>query len=60
LDDPDTKKREIKGLLQVCKLFELKHGFIISYDNFEYFEVDGINIQVIPSADFLLGDLTVF
>ncbi len=59
LDDPDTKKREIKGLLQVCKLFELKQGIIISYDSFEDFEVDGINIKVIPAADFLLGHFTL-
>jgi predicted AAA+ superfamily ATPase len=56
LDDADAKKREIKGLIQVCKLFELKHGVIISYDSFEDFEVDGINIEVIPAAEFLLND----
>jgi len=57
LDDANTKKRELKGLLQVCKLFELKQGVIISYDSFDDFEVDGINIKVIPAADFLLSEL---
>ena len=57
LDDANTKKRELKGLLQVCKLFELKQGVIISYDSFDDFDVDGINIKVIPAADFLLSEL---
>jgi len=60
LDEPDTKKRELKGLLQVCKLFELKQGIIISYESFEDLEIDDINIQVIPAAEFLLGQFTVF
>ncbi len=53
LDDPETKKREIKGLLQACKNFGLKQGKIITYDSYDCFQVDGIVCELVPVIEFL-------
>ena len=48
INDEDTKKREIKGLIEACKKFNLKKGTIISYDSEDSFEYDNIHIDVLP------------
>ncbi|MCF6299879.1 MAG: ATP-binding protein [Proteobacteria bacterium] len=54
LSDDETRKREIKGVLNACKTFDLKHGIIITYKQEEKFIVKGIEISVVPLVDFLL------
>ena len=46
--DEDTKNREIKGLIEACKNFKLKDGFIITYDTEDEFIQDGITISLVP------------
>ena len=48
IEDEDTKKREIKGLIEVCKELNLNKGFIITLDTQDEFEINGIKIEVIP------------
>lgn len=48
MSEDDTKQREIDGLVDACKKFNLKNGLIISYDTEDEIEVDGIVIQIIP------------
>ncbi len=48
LDDIDTKKREIEGLLDACKSYNLKTGLILTEDEEYELEQDGIKIQVLP------------
>ena len=44
----DTKKREIKGLLNACKNFNLDSGIIITYDNEDEYIENDITIKVVP------------
>jgi hypothetical protein len=48
MSDSDTKKREIKGLIDACQRFALTSGTIITYDSEESFEQNGIQIEIIP------------
>lgn len=48
MSDEETKKREIKGLLNACKVFSLSKGLIVTYDSEEMFQSDGIEIELVP------------
>lgn len=54
LSDTNTREREIKGLLQCCKRFDLSEGTIITYDYSEIIEIDGVTIQVVPAWKYFL------
>ena len=55
LTDSKTKKREINGLIECCKYFNLKKGFIITFDDEEEFVEQHIRIYVVPAYKFLLS-----
>ena len=48
MSDEDTKNREIKGLLNACKNFNLKRGTIVTYDNEDEMIEENIKIELIP------------
>ncbi len=48
MSEPETKAREIKGVVDACKKFNLASGKIITFDTMEMVEHDGINIEVVP------------
>ena len=48
MSSEDTKKREIKGLINACKKFNLKNGTIITYDTLDSIVIDDININIVP------------
>ena len=54
LDEPETRKREIRGLLEAIKEHRLSEGFIITEDQEEIIKADGTDIIVIPAWKFLL------
>ena len=54
LDEPETRKREIRGLLEAIKEHRLSEGFIITEDNEEIIKANGSVIHVIPAWKFLL------
>ena len=54
LEDIDTKKREIAGLLDACSAYKLKTGLILTQDEEDEFEQDGVKIQVMPIWKWLL------
>lgn len=55
LEDPDTRQRELKGLLRACKMLGLSSGTIITrYESGELLS-DGVNIKFQPLADLLLS-----
>lgn len=54
LDDPDTKKREIDGLLDAMKCYNLKQGYILTDDEEAEFEIDGKTIIVKPVWEWLI------
>ncbi|HMQ08578.1 MAG TPA: ATP-binding protein [Saprospiraceae bacterium] len=57
MQDPDTRTREINGLLNACKKFKIKKGIIITYLDEAAFNQDDIEIQVIPAVQFLLNKI---
>lgn len=48
INQSDTKTREIKGLVEACKKFALSSGKIITFENEESFEQEGIKIEIVP------------
>ena len=56
LEDIDTKKREIAGLLDACSTYRLKTGLILTEDEEYELEQDGVKIQVIPIWKWLLPE----
>lgn len=54
LSDTTTREREIKGLLQCCKRFNLSEGTIMTYDYSEVTEIDNITIRIVPAWKYFL------
>ncbi|MDK2892973.1 DUF4143 domain-containing protein [Methanohalophilus sp.] len=48
LSDPDTKKREINGLLAGMKNFRMKEGLIITSNEFGEDEIEGKKVRYVP------------
>lgn len=48
MSDENTKNREIKGLIEACKNFNLKSGTIITFDSEDELIENGIKIKIIP------------
>jgi len=51
----DTRKREIKGLLNACKNFNLNNGIIITYDSEDEYIEDNVKIQIIPFYKWVIS-----
>lgn len=54
LADEQTRKREIKGLVQCCKTLGLEKGSILTFDQEDQFESDGIQVNVMPVWKYFL------
>ncbi len=50
----DNKKREINGLLEAMKKFDLNKGIILTYDQEDEFSIDGKKVLVKPAWRWLL------
>jgi predicted AAA+ superfamily ATPase len=50
----NNRDRELSGLLEAMKEFNLKDGLIITYDQEEILEIDGKKISVIPAWKWIL------
>ena len=48
MSDENTKSREIKGLIEACKNFDLKSGTIITFDSEDELIENGLKIKIIP------------
>ena len=66
LEDPDTKKREIEGLIDACKAYNLKTGLILTEDEeseeireikLENGELYEIKIKIMPIWKWLLCEI---
>jgi len=55
MSNKDTRKREIKGLINACKNFNLDNGVIITYDNEDEYSEDSITIKVVPFYKWLIN-----
>jgi hypothetical protein len=56
LSDEKTKRRELRGLVDACREFDLKDGIIITSDTSQDFEVGKIRIRAVPLYQWLLSD----
>lgn len=56
LSDEKTKRRELRGLVDACREFDLKDGIIITSDTSQDFEVGKIRIRAVPLYRWLLSD----
>lgn len=57
MGDDKTRKREIRGLIDCCEAFGLRNGLIITLDNSDEFELNGIRIRVVPLYRWLLQEI---
>lgn len=48
LEDMDTRKREVAALIALNKVYPIRKSIIITYDEEEIIEEDGVTIEVIP------------
>ena len=55
LNAGETKDREIKGLINACKKFKLKQGYILTHNQEDELELDSIKISVIPTWKYFLN-----
>ena len=54
IDKPETKKREVKALVNACKELKLKEGLILTEDNSSSETIDDIKISFQPIWKWLL------
>lgn len=50
----DNFTREYDGLFEAMKFFDLKTGIIVTFDQKETFEKDGLTIELVPAYEFLI------
>lgn len=55
LADAKMKEREIKGLVQACLKFGLSSGTILTFDQAEQLEHEGIRVNITPAWQFFLN-----
>lgn len=48
LKEEVVRKREVGGLLEAMDEFDIKKGLILTYDEFEEFEIEGKEVEVMP------------
>ena len=54
LEDMDTRKREVAALIALNKVYPIRKSIIITYDEEEIIEEDGVTIEVIPIWKWLI------
>lgn len=54
LADPATRQRELKGLYKACEYAKVKEGWIITSDEEEEFDFEGVHVLVKPAWKWML------
>lgn len=49
----DNLEREFSGLIEAMKAFNLDHGTIVTMNQHDHFEQDGLLVDVVPSHEFI-------
>ncbi len=55
IDDPDTRKREVRSLQKAMKEFDIQEAFIISHGETNTIDIAEGKISVVPAWQWLLG-----
>jgi len=53
--DENNRARELSGLKAACDLLGKKAGIILTFDQADRFEYSGLQVQVVPVHEWLLG-----
>ena len=56
-DTPETKARELNGLIEAMKAYSLTGGSILTNDTEENIAVEGLDIQVVPVWKWILQSI---
>jgi len=54
--DDMNMKREIYGLKSAIDFFGLKDGVVLTHDQTDLFEIEGISIKLIPARKYMISD----
>ncbi len=52
-----NEKREIEGLINACKHFNLKNGTIITYSEEYKLKKEGIKVNIIPASNWIIDSM---
>jgi hypothetical protein len=55
LSDLEVRNQEIEGLMEAIKMYQLQEGTILTENEHETIEIDGLRILVIPIWKWLLA-----
>jgi predicted AAA+ superfamily ATPase len=56
LADPSTREREFRGLIRACEYCQVKEGWIISGDEEEELDLEGIHVVVKPAWKWMVSE----
>lgn len=51
--NPDNRERELTGLVDALRKYQLTEGILVTLSQEDYFEVEGYSIRVVPSFKYL-------
>ncbi len=54
MESYDTRARELEGLMEALHMYHLAYGIIITKDQEEVIERDGVTIEIMPTWKFLM------
>ena len=55
LTDPLTRQREIRGLVRACEYCQVREAWVMTADEEEEFETDGIHVRVQPAWKWMIS-----
>jgi len=53
----DNLERELNGLFEALEFFNLKKGIIVTLDQKDHFEKNGLIAETIPAHEFLFNEI---
>ena len=56
VSDPITRQRELRGLLKACEYCQVEEGWIITSDDEDEFDFEGMHVLVKPAWKWMLGN----
>ena len=59
LSDPDTYQREISSLVYCCKKLKTNIGVVISMNNHEPRQIDGVKVKFVDAMEFCLRQVSI-
>ena len=52
LSENRTREREVRGLVKTCQIFALNEGTILTLDQTEELERDGVRVRILPAWQY--------